>query len=321
MNLNKALMGSARSLKKQFGHSCKQSAKANTAQADLMSALFAGSFREFTPTSAVSNPAKTSPDSGNEIISGLRNKLKDHISSLNEQLGKDTLVRVVANLTAHGNPANLVTLLMGAKQELASFIPIIGLAKAAGWKLLRAADAYNVMAKYFSAKVETAIHLMGPLFAVNSRFIHHSSIQSVEHTNLKVILSEEEVHSLASQFCVDAETVLLLATLNAKLQSNSNMELAANSQTTVSAGVGLNLLSGADLQMHSNLLTIRDGGGGTITMGGGIINLNPIVPATPKTPLVVPPILAFSVDPTNLTPSDAILSQYRDINAHGSAAT
>jgi hypothetical protein len=314
-------MGSARSLKKQFGHSCKQSAKANTAQADLMSALFAGSFREFTPTSAVSNPAKTSPDSGHEIISGLRNKLKDHISSLNQQLGTDTLVRVAANLTAHGNPANLVTLLLGAKQELASFIPVIGLAKAAGWKLLRAADAYNVMAKYFTAKVEAAIHLIGPLFAVNARTIHQSSRQSVEHTNLKIVLSEEEVHSLASQFCVDAQTVLLLATLNAKLHSSANLELAATAQATLSAGVGLNLLSGADLQMHSNLLTIRDGGGGTITMGGGIINLNPMAPAAPKTPLVVPPILAFAVDATSQMPPDAILSQYRDINAHGSTAT
>ena len=280
--------------------------------------LTTNSVRDLEPTSAISNPAKGAKDDAKTVHFQTREGIKQHLKAFADHLKQDVLAQSLAQLTLHGKPiVNTGITVAAMARDAATLITQLGMAKANGYKLIRQSDGFMVRSHFTDFVSATTVRTKAPAILEDGSFIHENSLQSLETTGVKVLIANESVTRVAEVHSTEATDIVQLAVNSIKQRANLDVELAATATATLSGGTKADVLSGVAVGVHAPLLTFTDTAGGTIKVGLGIIDLNPMVPSAPVLPPLIPPITPH-VAATPVAPMKTV-PQYEGMNAQSTS--
>ncbi len=312
------IASSARGHKKlvvAHGRQITNTAKAN---ANEQAVLTTNSIRGQEATSAISNPAKNTREDAKAVGFQTREGIKQHLKAFGDHLKLDVLAQSVTQLAAHGLPLiNTGTTVAAMARDGATLIAQVGMAKANGYKLIRQSDGYMVRAHFVDHVAATTSRTKAVAILQDGTFIHANSIKSLETTGIKAVIANESVTRVAEGHTTEATDIVHLAAKSIKYRANIEAELAATGKTTVSGGAKVEVLSGVAIDVSAPLLTFTDRAGGTIRMGLGVIDINPLVSSAPKIPVIIPSVIPH----IPLTPIASIktVPQYEGMNAQSTS--
>lgn len=308
-----------RGAKKSVSAATEQTGRTMADNAELQAMVFANAIRA-EPTSLASNPAKTTREEKYDLIELSRNRMLVHLENFSEHIIKDLapgLAQFV--IAAPGKLTTALTAIAGIPAELGQYVVGLGLPRAHGWKIQRLTDGLITGAKFFFNKAEVLIRQQAPAYLVNALLVHENYETKVRSGSMDVTLVRDEIHRVAETFGLDADTLVLLLKTAATVKTTGKMELASNLETKVESVGPVKVTSNASVKTSAPSHVLTDGAGGTITMSGGFIALNPVVPQAPEVAVPVPPVVSLTASTGIPTPE--MINQYTGMAYHGADAT
>lgn len=287
--------------------------------AELQAMNFANAIRT-EPTSLMSNPARTTREEKYDIIELTRNRMLVHLENFSDHIIKDLAPGLAQYVVAApGKLVSTLTAVAGVPSEIGQYVVSLGLPRAHGWKLNRVTDGLMNGAKFIFNKAEVVIRNQAPAMLSNALLVQENYETKLRSGALDVTMVRDEIHRVAETFALDAETLVLLLSAAAELKSAGKLHLASNTETLIESTGTTKVVSGASMKLSASDHTVVDAAGGTIKVVGGIIHLNPVVPATPEVPIPVPPVVLI---PANAkVPTSEMTNQYEGMAYHGADAT
>lgn len=318
LSFNQRIASSARGHKKLASAHGRQITNTAKVNANEQAALTTNSVRDRESTSAISNPAKNAKDDAKTVHFQTREGIKKQLAAVRDHLKLDVLAQSVTQLTLQGNPlVNTGITVAAMARDAAALITQIGMAKANGYKLIRQSDGFMVRSHFTDFVSATTVRTKAPAILEDGGFIHENSLHSLETTGSKVIIANEMSTRVAEVHAIEATDIVQLAAKSIKQRANLEVELAATGKATLSGGAKVDVLSGIAIDVKAPLLTFADALGGTIKVGLGIIDLNPLVPAGPGVPVTIPPIVPHV--PATPIASMKTVPQYEGMNAQSTS--
>jgi hypothetical protein len=285
----------ARAHRKQAANAGKQFAAIAENTTDVMGALLSNVLRKDEPTSALSNPAKSTAQVKHDYAYDLRERAKQHLQVLRTHIEADLtpgLVQLAAQLPKVSLDALRDTLL-GVRNELAALTVGVGLQRSHGWELSRLTDFWMMAAKGVVLRAQTVILQRAPALLTNVTAEQLTASVSQETLkDAKIILTRDEIHRLSNHYGLDAKTLSLLLKDLASIRAEGKVEIAALGDVTISSKDGIDLATANTLKSSAKMHSICDMAGGTIKVTNGVIDLNPLgIPTAPTLPVVVLPVV------------------------------
>lgn len=286
--------------------------------AEMQAMAFANAIRT-DPSSLASNPARTTREEKYDLIELTRNRMLVNLEAFSEHIIKDLAPGLAQYVVAA--PGKLVaslTSIAGIPSEIGSYIISLGLPRAHGWKVQRYTDGLITGAKFIFNKAEVVLRNQAPAILTTGFLVQESYETKLRAGSMDVTMVRDEIHRVAETFALDAETLVLLISAAAELKSAGKLNLAANTELNAQSVGPMKLTSGASMKQSALDHTLVDAAGGTIKVVGGVIHLNPVVPAVPDVPVPVPPVVNVSANTSIPTPQ--MTNQYEGMAYHGADA-
>lgn len=308
--------------RKQLGRAGKQLAKVGENGADVLAVVITNTLRKDEPTSAVTNPAKSTRQVKFDYANDLRDRVMQHLQVFSGHAIAD-LAPGIAQTVLHMPKAavdSLITTLAGVRSELATLTVNVGLLKSHGWSLKRFSDFYMVAARGIVHRAQATILQRAPALLTNVTVEQLTAAVSQETLkDAKIILSRDEIHRLSNHLNIDAKTILLLTKALLALRSEEDVELAAMKKVTLSGKDGIDVVTTETIKSSAKMHSICDLSGGTIKVTNGVIDLNPLgAPTIPSIPVVVPPVALVNDSDGKLAGIQAV-PQYEGMGAQGTS--
>lgn len=274
-------------IKPQLKEAMGQVSSSFEANANLQSAITNNGGDAIELNSGYTNPAVVHESEKYDVLDALRTRLSSTYRVLAERTLGIKAKFGIEQLKALGGFEKADIALNASIRELATLLVSLGEMRSYGWKLNRIADAWGMISKYFFVQAQT-IRMEAP--SINHTGVLISSASHVHETtaDLKVVQVKNEIHRVADAFGLDAKYLTLLLSETAKLQAMKNVEVAAKEDLVLSAAENVSVRAGSSIHL-------TDGAGGSITMQGGVIHINPVTP--PNDAVIV------VSDVENLTPT------------------
>lgn len=322
MPSNKKCQALSNTHRKQLGDAGKQAANISENNADVLAALVTNTLRTEEPTSARSNPAKSTRNVKHDYAYETREKVKQHLQIPRAHIEQE-LTPALVQLAAQWPKVALDGIrdtLLGIRGEMATLTVNVGLLKSHGWSLHRLSDFSILAAKGIVHRAATAIMQKAPAVLVNTT-VHQMTASFSQETlkDAKVILSRDEIHRLANLLSVDAKAMTLLLKELAAIRSAQEVEIAAGQKATLSGKDTVEIVSGDTIKSSAKMHSICDMGGGSIKVSNGVIDLNPMgAPPMPTIPVVVLPVVLAEHGDGKLAGVQAV-PQYEGMGAQGTS--
>lgn len=320
-SFNGLATGLARGYKNTAQKALRQGGNQAKSNAELQSFLVSNTSRQAVPDSRTSNPAKSNENEKHDLAETQRQKLKDSLGSAVSWVTKGLVPALVGFGLAGTVMTDAIATLPAKAADLAALTLKIGMHRSHGWEMKRLTDAWTMFCKYMKVTAETAIHFRAPAVLVSADTVHTASTLSLEVTDIKAVIAQEEIHRVANAYGLEATYLCALLQAAATIHANGKIELASLTEVGVSAVGTIKLTAGTGGIHHSaNAHTFADLLGGSISLSGGRIDLNPLVPAAlPAVPVVVLPVVPVSA--STLPAPTQTMPQYDGLGAHGALLT
>lgn len=304
-------------LKPQIAASLNQVGNTLEHNADLQKAINTGSTEAIEVSSGLTNPFRVAEGEKYDVMEQFRDRLRASIKSTTDTQLDSRLKSGLEQIKPSGGFSDANKALDVAKVQLGMVMVKLGQLKLYGWKLLRVTEAWAMTAKAIFFSADGAIRTEAPYIDhtsyVDTTFAHIN----IDAGDLKVVLVKDEIHRVADAFGIDANYLTALLKATAIIHARGNIEIASHVDLKLSAEAVADIRGGSQIKLSSPSHTIADGSGGTITMTGGIINLNPVSSVSSE-----PAILVDAVN--NIEAADyprelEVKPQYEGVNGHGTS--
>lgn len=310
-----------RAVKPIVAKGMKQASKLATNNADLQAALVTNSERHDGPNVLVSNPVKSLRKEGGDIHDQVRTRIKEQLDDLKGMLDPlaPPMLTSLAQFAAQGKVLTSFGVTLKAKAaDAGAAILKLGMAKAQGWQMHRLTDGWMLKAKFVNIQtaVTTRFRTLQFLISADTATTMADTIVTAA-SSAHIATSVDEIHRVAETFGLEAKDMVAILQAAAVIRANQKVEIASSLGTVLSAGTTLELKAGVSIKQSAKSHTFTDGLGGSITIMGGMVHINPLLAAGADLPVIVPPVVPLT--PTQLPGPVKTVPQYEGMNAHDTA--
>lgn len=275
--------------------------------ADLMAATFTNADRDTEISSLVGNPAEAQELERWGILENVLARATSGITLLSDSIQKE-LTPALLTLTGRGlSLLDTAKVLPLVSLDIATQNAKLGPIKLNGWSLQRLAEPFALIAKNISFHAETCVNAEAPfikMVASASTVIKSSLINT--RSDVLWDVTRDYIGRISNTFFVESSQFVALASQKIKLESNSTIDISAGLGAP-GAGISLGSTGAIDIlgsnTTQSSLVSHTIAAGTSVSISSGIINLNPVVPISPKAGPVVLPISPLIIVPDPVTGS------------------